>query len=106
MALEGMVSLMPRHRRDSSPASPQYQLNDANEAPRTQVNKRGSAPMPCTWHGRWGIGHTPNRECAHIPVAPFPFANLLYAGTTRDIAHATYAYIRGVGSGEPDKRPK
>ncbi|KIJ92054.1 hypothetical protein K443DRAFT_13909 [Laccaria amethystina LaAM-08-1] len=28
-----------------------YQLNDANEAPRTQVNKRGSAPMSRTSHG-------------------------------------------------------
>jgi hypothetical protein len=72
----GMVSLLPRRRQDSSSASPHYQLNDPDEAPRTQDNKRGSAPTSRTWPGRWGIGHTPNRECAHFPVAFLPFANL------------------------------
>ena len=28
--------------------------------------------MSCMWHGHWGIGHMPHRECAHIPMAVFP----------------------------------
>ena len=65
---------LPHDLVDVKTAHPQHRStspNDTNEEPRTQVNERGSAPMPRTWHGRWGIGHTPNRECAHIPIAVF-----------------------------------
>ena len=65
---------LPHNLVDVETAHPRHcstSLNDANEEPCTQVNERGSVPMPHMWHGHWGIGHMPNCECTHIPIAVF-----------------------------------
>jgi hypothetical protein len=41
--------------------------------------------MPHTRHGRWGIGHMHNRECAHILIASSPLTNTHDHQTTKTL---------------------
>ena len=77
-------------------------LNDANEEPHTQVNEQGSVPMPHMWHGHWGIGHTPNCECAHIPIAVFSLTPCLQTRNHGAPRTANERCICGIGAGESE----